>query len=176
MATPLTHMRLPETTLQSLEWLSQANAGNTGEPGNRSAAVVEAVSRWAATLRQAATDNSLVFQAAEWCMMADALNGYFWPPPDDLLGQDQATFIAAEIEDAHRLNRLGDKWLAMGNTVYRGEVDAQVGSMAVRIAAMDQLHIWALAWVARRFWLHPDWSTDQEWWLPDVPDTASGHS
>jgi hypothetical protein len=170
-ATPLTHLRLTADTLTAADWLAQACEDQSGNAGNRTAAIAGSVVNWAATLRAAIEANAKRFSPAEWCLIADALNGYLWP---DLLeqanGMGSLGFIAAEIADAHRLNRLGDKWLAPGNKVDRAKVDKHVAELLQRVKSLSCVETRALEFVVRRFWLHPDWNLESEWWLADVAD------
>lgn len=73
---------------------------------------------------------------AEWCVVCDALNGY-WMEGAPELG---LRFAWANIADADRLDGLGRKW----------GVDAQ--ALAVRIRDLPMGALVALAEVVERFW------------------------
>lgn len=76
---------------------------------------------------------------AQWCAVCDALNGYWMDAGDSGAGVRLAW---AEIEDADRLNGLGEKW----------SVDAHALAMQLRdMSAGQQV---AVAEVVQRFWAH----------------------
>lgn len=83
---------------------------------------------------------------AQWCAICDALNGYWMDSGDSGAGVRLAW---AEVEDADRLNGLGDKW----------DVDARDLSAQLRdMTAGQQV---AVAEVVQRFWGHSDLPTHE---------------
>lgn len=83
---------------------------------------------------------------AEWCAVCDALNGYWMDIGDLGVGVRMAW---AEIEDADRLNGLGEKW----------GVDAHAIAMRLRDSTAGQQV--AVAEVVQKFWNHSDLPTPE---------------
>ena len=83
---------------------------------------------------------------AAWCAICDALNGYWLKGSDS----DSGVRLAwAEIEDADRLNGLGDKW----------DIDARALAKMLRNCSAGQQV--AVAEVVQRFWRHTDLPADE---------------
>ena len=83
---------------------------------------------------------------AAWCALCDALNGYWLKGSDS----DSGVRLAwAEIEDADRLNGLGDKW----------DIDARALAKMLRNCSAGQQV--AVAEVVQRFWRHTDLPADE---------------
>lgn len=178
-ATALSHFRLSTTALAAINRIAEGQSRPDASPGNRTAAISEAVIQYDALLEAAVDDNAKAFSKAEWCYLADVLNGYFWPEPGDMTAHASPSFLAAEIEDGHRLNRLGEKWFAReSKTINRSKIDKQVAEFVERIHSLDQLHVLALSYIIRRFWLHPAYGLDEGgWWTwsygrADVPEVV----
>lgn len=81
---------------------------------------------------------------AQWCAICDALNGYWMDAGDSGAGVRLAW---AEIEDADRLNGLGQKW----------GVDAHALATLLRDSTAGQQV--AVAEIVQRFWGHSDLPT-----------------
>lgn len=125
-------------------------------PRNRAAACNWAIACWARTLRESQPE----LERAEWNYLADALNG------TSLL--DAATWtashLALEVHDAHRLNRLGDKWLPDDPP----EADKAALRLEHRIADLTYPQTQYVLLAVRFFWSHLrmaaiDHAVD-EWW------------
>lgn len=120
-----------------------------------------ALQAWADAVESAA--GRLDLSRGEWNYLADALNGCF-----DLWQETAvrgATLLWAEADDAHRLNRLGDKWLdeAGGKAA-----DKAAASLVGKLRGMDEASAWAVLAAVRHFWRHHetiDIEAD-EWWTP----------
>jgi thiol-disulfide isomerase/thioredoxin len=78
---------------------------------------------------------------AQWCAVCDALNGYWIDGGDSGAGVRLAW---AEIEDADRLDGLGEKW----------GVDAHALAVQLRDSTAGQQV--AVAEIVQRFWRHAD--------------------
>src|SRR5271166_1540668 len=83
---------------------------NDGVPVDGVVQVTSALARYADAIEQASRDLDRLFDRAEWNLIADVLNGCadLWEWSERPMSS--LTLIRAEIEDGHRLNRLGYKW------------------------------------------------------------------
>lgn len=137
-----------------------------------------AVEGWEAALQAAAEDNARAFAPEEWCLIADVCNGTLWYP----LQPNAAYSLAANIEDGHRLDGAGYKWLADEETELAGSlaraigaqqtqamrrVDKEVGDLVKRLAALGPAHAWAVILAVLWFWNHCQEDIDvrkDPWW------------
>jgi hypothetical protein len=148
--------------------------------GASAPALNQAVECWAALLLRAMADNSdniwpvnpggslapgeLHF-LHEWCVLAEALRGKQFEPdfakPGDLL--------AATVEDAHRLERVGDKWFTSETD---GEMHAKglassVRELVEKLHRLDYAAAWAVIVAVQWFWDHQNEGIDMRedlWW------------
>lgn len=92
-----------------------------------------------------------------WLLLADLLNGT----------HTDASWVAAyliqEIEDAHRLDRIGEKWTPIE------DADAWVFDLVGRIARMDYPTLQHVVLAVRWFWRRHEEVNLQgdEWWTPE---------
>lgn len=117
-----------------------------------------ALSAWVNQLARATHEAAQVLTRAEWNYLADACNGLMVDPgvsnPD--------VFLWAEASDAHKLNRLGDKWFPAGK-----KADAAVASLVTRLQQLTYAHAWAVIAAIQWFWDHCAADVDHqrdEWW------------
>lgn len=149
MPTPVVNFRLSPPTLEALD---------AYPADSRTAALEEAVQCWANVTDHAAVDNAEAFTPAEWCMVADCCNGLLVEPgvwPGNI-------YLYAEVEDGHRLNRTGDKWLGEGKVA-----DKRAASLVEKLRQLDYAHAWAMILAVRWFWLRCDLGFDPlkaPWW------------
>ena len=137
---------------------------------------VLAIDAWARALDL--TEGDLDFSATEWALIADVCNGTLfesgWLRPGML--------VAANVEDGHRLNGAGYRWLGSegadlagslhrvgvaGHTEEMTAVDAAVADLVRRLAALDYVGGWAVIRAVRWFWAHCELSIDvraERWW------------
>lgn len=93
---------------------------------------------------------------AIWCLIADALNGYWHTP-----GIARQMAFAAEITDGHRLADLGAKWLAAAD----GPIDDQVAEIAATLHRLSDPAAYALHQSIRFFWRHTEIDASAaDWW------------
>ena len=158
--------------------LDPAVAATLGyDPGlaeNRTAYTISCpLARYAWLIARANRELAAVLTRAEWNLIAAVLNG---TRVDDLdPGLDRVHPLHAlclEIEDGHRLNREGDRWLTPADGVptraQRAEADAAVADLLARLRALTPTHADAITAAVRWFWQHPtdiDHQAD-EWWTP----------
>jgi hypothetical protein len=137
--------------------------------GNTSPALNLAIECWAALLVRAMADNSKSISPAnptgtlapdelhflhEWCVLAAALKGKRFDPdfanPGDLL--------ATAVEDAHRLENIGEEW-------FQSETDGEMREAGLRscitelvkkLHGLDYAHAWAVIVTVQWFWEQND--------------------
>lgn len=135
--------------------------GPTGIPGEPAGAteITAALSRYAAAVNDAGQELDRLLTRDEWNLIADMLNGcadlwdYSGTPMPSLL------LIRAQVEDGHRLDRVGDKWF--GEEVG----DRRVKELLGKLAKMSTVHGDAILAAARYFWRHADIDHSEErWW------------
>lgn len=129
------------------------------------------LSRYAGLIERAAAELTAVLERAEWNYLADCLNGcadLWMDTPIHTL-----TLIGAEAEDAHRLNRTGDKWLTsagdrLAKPAERKAADAKVAEMLAKLQSLTALHGEAIMAAVRHFWSEDGVEsidhTKDEWW------------
>jgi hypothetical protein len=127
---------------------------------HKSEGMRQALHEYARLISRASREIEGQFSREEWNYLADVLNGCWelWETNVD----DPTTLIVAEVEDAHHLNRAGDKWLG---SVGKAS-DKAVADFSRRLQALTPLHAYAMLASVRWFWTHHekiDW-TVQEWW------------
>ncbi len=138
----------------------------------------QALECWADLIARATADNAESFAPLEWAIIADVCNGTLWEPGVGNPG----IMLAAEVEDGHRLDGTGYKWLGDEGTELAGSldrigagkstkamraVDAQVASLVKRLAALDYVHGWAVIVAVQWFWGHCELDIDARtdaWW------------
>ena len=113
-----------------------------GYEDNRSGRLNEVCSRYQQIMRDATPR----WTEQEWCAVCDALNGYWMSGVSD---EASLRLYWAEIEDADRLNGLGDKW----------GIDAQ--ALAREIRELPMAGKIAVAEVVGRFWQAPQLQTTE---------------
>jgi hypothetical protein len=92
--------------------------------------------------------------------------------------------IAANVEDGHRLDGAGYRWLSDGETDLAGslakvgagkptkamrDIDERVADLVRRVAALDYAHAWAMIVSVQFFWNHTELEIDprnDSWWTP----------
>ena len=119
---------------------------------------------WAALVRhadavgRAGRDLERLLSPEGWCLVADVLNGCadLW----DLSGTpiSTLTLIAAEVEDGHRLDGLGDKWFG------EGKGDSGVKALLSTLRGLTPAHGEAVLAAVRFFWSRPDLGVEDKWW------------
>lgn len=137
----------------------------------------QALECWADAIARASADNAQALAREEWNLLADVCNGTLWEPASGSPG----VLLAASVEDAHRLDGTGYKWLADEGVELAGslervgagkptkatrEADARVADLVKRLAALDYAHAWAAILAVQFFWEHPqeiDHAADP-WW------------
>ncbi len=159
-------------------------------------AIREALECWAACLREAGEALAGRFAPEEWCLLADVLNGcmidHRWSSPGLLL--------AAEVEDGHRLDGTGYRWLGTEGTELEGSalrlglargtpdtarVDEQVADLLSRLRDLSFVEGWAVVQAVRWFWERSGEDFDvrsDPWWSPrwrfrfDHPQPETRHA
>lgn len=109
-----------------------------------------------------AATQRLEFSRTEWCYLADALNGCLdlWQYSETSV--PARTLLVAEVEDSHRLNRLGDKWL---NEEGGSAADRAVQSLLGKLTEADPVEVEAVLLAIRHFWDHPEIDASvEDWW------------
>lgn len=119
-----------------------------------------ALTAYARAIEHATASASQALCRAEWNYLADALNGCWHV--QDLAGLSARVVLLAEVEDAHRLNRLGDKWLPTTDEV---TTDDQVRVLLLTLSEMSEIEAQAVLLAVRHFWSHPEIDhTAGDWW------------
>lgn len=129
--------------------------------------IATALAQYARAIEYATASVSHVLGRQEWNYLADVLNGC-----GDIYaesGLSARTCITAEAEDAHRLNRTGDKWFAPADpaVVAEGESpDERVAALLLTLRGMSEIEGQAVLLAVRHFWEHADEidHTADEWW------------
>lgn len=139
---------------QAVETLTRLQAIHGYE--TQGGAVSHALACWEAVLGIASEEIAGTFSREEWCAIADACNGTLW---DEMLGGRSAGIhLAANVEDAHRLNGLGEKW-------FGADGDKAIRELLGKLQSLDYAQGWALLRAVCWFWQHTDRDTDgKDWW------------
>ena len=103
---------------------------------NRSGRINEIAARYLETVARHTPEMS----EGDWCVLCDVLNG-------TILDEQMVRMLWAEIEDAHRHDRIGEKW----------GTDAL--ALSVELKALPFVELVAIAEVVERFWQHADLPT-----------------
>jgi hypothetical protein len=129
--------------------------------GNSAPALNQAIECWAALVARAMADNARTFSESygemagdrlyqhclhDWALLANVLRGMRFDPdfanPPELL--------ATAVEDAHRLESIGDEWY-FGESE-RKDRDAAVARLAEELRNLDYVHAWAIIGAVQWFW------------------------
>lgn len=117
---------------------------------------------WASQIERASRDNDQAFTRAEWNLMADVNNGCsaLYTLHGQWALEAPTTMIWANVEDGHRLDGAGQKWLGTN-------ADAQVTELVRKLRDLDYAHGWAVALAIQWFWEHANDAIDHAkdlWW------------
>jgi hypothetical protein len=144
--------------------------------GNSSPALNQAIECWAALLARAMADNARTFSESyeelvgdrmeqyplhDWALLADVLKDKRFEPDFANPGE----LLATAVEDAHRLDNVGDKW-HFGESEHKDR-DAAVGRLAERLRKLDYAHAWGVIVAVQWFWQHHGERIDikkNPWW------------
>ena len=99
----------------------------------------------------------------EWCLLAEVLKGMRFEPEF----ANPGALLATAIEDAHRLENVGEKWFSSeGPDWGQKEIDASVEKLVEKLRDLDYAHAWAVIVAIQWFWDHErEISTkEDEWW------------
>ncbi len=111
--------------------------------GGNSPACNRAIECWAQVL-----DRSMpALEPAEWNFLADVLNG---TPLLDAANFWNASCLALEAHDAHRLNRTGDKWF--GEELRPGSGDKAAAALVKKLQALSWEQIQYVLTAVSFFW------------------------
>lgn len=129
--------------------------------------IATALSQYARAIEDATASVSQVLGRQEWNYLADVLNGC-----GDIYaesGLSARLVLTAEAEDAHRLNRTGDKWFAPDDpaVVVEGESpDERVAALLLTLRGLSEIEAQAVLLAVRHFWERSEEidHTVDEWW------------
>jgi hypothetical protein len=147
--------------------------------GDTAPALNQAVECWAALLARAMADNTRTFSASysewqinllnehclhDWALLASVLRGMRF----DADFANPSELLATAVEDAHRLESIGDEWyFTEADESERKDRDAAVGSLAEKLRKLPYAHAWAVIVAVQWFWEHHDEGIDIKkdlWW------------
>jgi len=151
--------------------------------GNSAPALNQAIECWAALLARAMADNAKKFWNAEsthltdqiedmyalkeWCVLADSLKEMPFNPDFANPGE----LLATAIEDANRLENVGEKWFSIQLPPEKYSkielTDECIAELAKKLRERDYPQAWAIVLVVQWFWEHHDEGIDIEkdpWW------------
>jgi len=143
--------------------------------GDSLPALNQAIECWAALVARATADNAKNFQErfkgddlfydtfAEWSMLAEVLKGMRF----EAEFMNPGGLIASTVEDSHRLEGTGDRWLPLhyDEENRQPEIDELVRKLVEKLRNLDYSHAWAMILAVRWYWEHAD-SIDLKayWW------------
>lgn len=138
-----------------------------------SLAIGPALVAYARAIEYATASVSQALDRADWNYLADCLNGCWHVQA--LSGLSARSALRAEAEDAHRLNRLGEKWygtVPLGDEknaelvpASQQEIAQAVDDLLTSIHAMTEIEAQAVLLAVRHFWNRPEIDhTVDEWW------------
>lgn len=136
------------------------------------------IGRYADLVRQASRELGAVLNEAQWNLLADVLNGCADVGIASGGGIPAITLITAEVEDAQRLNRIGEKWLLTEKEeklpLARARTLAaeRVSDLVSRLAALTPAHGVAILAAVRWFWDHPNIDHTTPWWTAEYREAA----
>ena len=137
----------------------------------------QAIECWAALLARATADNARTFSASysdwqidvlyehclhDWALLATVLRDIRF----DADFANPAELLATAVEDAHRLESIGDEWY-IADESERKDRDAAVGRLAKELRKLLYTHAWAVIVAVQWFWEHHDEGPDikkDQWW------------
>ncbi len=113
----------------------------------------QALECWAITIARATAENASLLSRPEWNYLADCGNGTIWDPGF----QEPGRLLAAQVEDAARLDGLGEKWL---------ERPSDVTALAEKLAGLSYSEAWGVIVAVEFFWENCDRIalSKDEWW------------
>jgi hypothetical protein len=148
--------------------------------GDSTPALNQAIECWGAVLARAIADNSDIFLKShfedlgdgkidehyvhDWGVLADALKGVRVDPDFG----NPAYLLSSAVEDAHRLNKVGFRWLEP-NLDFDGtrEVDPAIYELVEKLKNLDYVHAWAIIVTVQWFWEQCEQGMDirnDAWW------------
>jgi hypothetical protein len=135
-----------------------------GVPADGATQVTSALSRYADSIERASRELDRVLVRAEWNYLADVMNGCadLWDWSESPI--PSLSLIRANAEDAHRLDRTGDKWF--GEELDTGSGDKAAKAFFAKLAKLEPIHGDTILASVRWFWRHHiaiDHSEDF-WW------------
>lgn len=126
--------------------------------GGNTPACNRAIECWALVLRQSMPE----LDRAEWCYLADVLNGTFDGDVALSLYEHGPGALALEVHDAQALNGTGEKWFGPKRGARRA------ADLEAKVTAMTWAQVQYIRTAANFFWDHaPDGRIDHardEWW------------
>jgi hypothetical protein len=128
--------------------------------------IVGALARYADAIDHAGRELDKVFSRQEWNYLADVLNGcadvWEW---SESPAMPSIAWIAANAEDAHSLDRAGDKWF--GEELEPGSGDKATKAMLAKLRGLAPIQGDAILAAIRFFWSHTEIDHSKaKWWLP----------
>lgn len=133
---------------------------------NRTDAMEGSLVCWEYALLEASRKVEGVFSRQEWNLMADICNGTAWAYGHT--GSSPAFILAAEIEDGHRLDGAGYRWLSEEDFPSQKEqkhVDERVARLLTTIRSLDYTEAWGVIRAVCWFWQHTEVNHQaDEWW------------
>jgi hypothetical protein len=145
--------------------------------GNSAPALNLAIECWGALLARAMADNARTFSKSyselvgdrryehclhDWALMGTVLRTIKVDPDFANPGE----LLATAVQDAHRLESIGDDWYFADESA-RKDRDAAVDALADKLRMLDYAHAWAVISATQWFWEHSDEGIDikkEEWW------------
>jgi hypothetical protein len=137
---------------------------DAGVPVPGAQQIVGAITRYADAVDRASRELDKLLTREEWNYLADVLNGCadIWEWSETPMGS--MFLILAEAEDAHSLNRTGDKWF--GEELEPGSGDKATKVMLTKLRGLSQIHGDAILAATRYFWSHAQEvdHIEHQWW------------
>lgn len=122
---------------------------------------------WEYALSAAAESVAERFSLSEWNMMADVCNGTRAVWAYGHTGSRPGMLLAAEVEDGHRLNGTGYRWLSDSELTAqtRSEVDQKVHDLTGRLHALEYVEALAVIRAICWFWQNTEINClEDAWW------------
>lgn len=118
--------------------------------------IEQSLRHYADLIQRASIEVEAILNEREWNLIADVLNGCL-----DLMLYSESPIsasrlITADVEDGHRLDRVGDKWFG------DDDGDLYVGKLLAKIRGLSELQCEAILAAVRHFWQTDE--APKDWW------------
>ena len=151
-ASGVTSFRPDEDTREAISRLVDLHGHESA-----SEAISLSVQGWEMALNLAQAEVESILDREEWNCLADVMNGALWTVQS---GTRPGMIFAANVEDGHRLNGVGEKW-------FESSPDERIKALIGKLHALTYVQAWAVGSAIRWFWANSELQFDhqtEEWW------------